>query len=57
MTLFSVVWDINDWYKNWALVVIVDKSFLEIELYRTKGLFQVRFSSISWLGSSSPNFV
>jgi hypothetical protein len=39
MTLFSVVWDINDWYKNWAPTVIVDESFLEIDLYRTKGLF------------------
>jgi hypothetical protein len=47
MTLFSIVWDINDWYMNWTHVVIVDKSFLEFELYKTKRLFQVNFSFTS----------
>jgi hypothetical protein len=41
MSLFLVVSDMNDWYRIWAVGVIVDQSFLKIESYRTKGFFLI----------------
>jgi hypothetical protein len=37
--VFLVAGDTNDWYTIWGPGIIVDQSFLETELYRTKGLF------------------
>ena len=44
----------NDWYRNWAHVVIVDElteSFLEIESYRTRGLFFISMSTWKFIKS------
>jgi hypothetical protein len=45
MILFAVVVDMNDWYKKWALPVILDKSYSKIQSYGTRGLFSILVST------------
>jgi hypothetical protein len=49
--MFAVVPDKNDWYRKWAPIVIVDKSFLKIESYRTGELFLIPASTWKFIGS------
>jgi hypothetical protein len=39
MTLFSVIVDTNDWYRDWRPRVILDKSCIAFESFFSKGLF------------------
>jgi hypothetical protein len=39
MTLFSVIADTNDWYRDWRPRVISDESFIAFESLFSKGLF------------------
>jgi hypothetical protein len=41
MTLFSIIADTNDWYRDWSLRVISNKSFIAFESLFSKGLFSI----------------
>jgi hypothetical protein len=41
ITLFSVIADTNDWYKDWRPRVISDESFIAFESLFSKGLFSI----------------
>jgi hypothetical protein len=41
MTLFSVIADTNDCYRDWRPRVILDESFIAFESLFSKGLFSI----------------